>query len=650
MAVVLFHAKLGPFSGGYVGVDIFFVISGFLITSIVVREIANGTFSIADFYERRIRRIFPALFVVIFTSFVIGWFVLTPADYLQFAKSAIKASVFISNIGFNDTAGYFAPAAETQPLLHTWSLSVEEQFYVVAPLVLIGLSRLSSRSRTLVVAAVALASLAWAEWGVRNEWSSAFYFVQSRAWELMTGAVLALGIVPAVRSRAVAEALGLAGLVMIAVAVFAYTEATPFPGVAALLPCLGAALIIHAATSPATFVQRLLASAPVVGIGKISYSLYLWHWPLLAFAVYASDGPLGQHERLALIAIAAVLSVLSWRYVEQPARARAGAASQRRSVFVAGAASIVACAIASQLIVRSNGALWRLSPEAQMFASAATVKLRDDAICNVSRQRGPTERPGCRIGAEAASRPDFILWGDSHALAVAQTFSDTAREMGRQGIYIATGGCPPLFGLEKISARTFAKCQSGASQVEALLGQQHISDIFIIARWGLYAEGTANVNETKVHVRRFVEADEVANREAFTRYLQQTVETLTRAGHRVTLFGPVPELPYNLPSAVVRDIMRGHNFVQTAGAYSQPRAAFDLRQHTVNDALKQLSGQPGVRVFYPGQVLCDDVSCRALDGATPLYIDDDHLSAAGAAKLRPLFEAALATNANSRAP
>lgn len=648
LAVVLFHAKIGPFSGGYVGVDIFFVISGFLITSIVAREIANGTFSIAEFYERRIRRIFPALFVVIVVSFVIGWFVLTPRDYRDFAKSAINAAVFVSNIGFNRTAGYFAPAAESQPLLHTWSLSVEEQFYLVAPLALIGLSRLSARGRMAVLAVLGLASLAWAEWGVRNEWSSAFYLVQSRAWELMIGAAVALGIVQAPKTRGAVEVLGLAGLAMIAVAIFGYTPTTPFPGISALLPCVGAALVILCASSPSTIAQRLLSARPMVGVGKISYSLYLWHWPLLAFAVYAWGEDLGQSERLALIATSIVLSILSWRYVEQPARARAGAIGQRRYVFAAGAASIVACIVGAQAIVRTNGAVWRLSPEAQAFAAETNVKLREVDVCSVSNQNGPQSVQDCRIGASNGKSADFVLWGDSHALAVARTLSDAAKRAGRQGVYVGTGGCPPLLDLDSVAPRAFATCLAGAAEVMALLNDAGIKDVIIFARWGLYAEGTGGANETNVHVRRFVEADQAANRAAFAQALRHTVDALASAGRNVTLFGPVPELPYNLPSAVIRDLMRGHNVLRQDDAYAQPRVAFDERQRTVKAVLGELATHPRIRVFYPDQALCDAMSCKALEQSAALYIDDDHLSAAGAAKLIPMFEAALSPSAPPR--
>ena len=342
LAVVLYHAKVAPFTGGYVGVDVFFVISGFLITSILVKDMNEGSFSFAGFYERRVRRIFPALFTVIFACIAAGWFILTPQDYKEFALSMIYMGGFVSNVFFKRRAGYFGPAAETQPLLHTWSLAVEEQFYVFAPIVLLLLYRFAWKSRGLVLSVLAGLSLVSAAYGVSHELPSAFFYLHSRAWELIAGMLLGLGVVPLVRAQQVAEAMSITGLAMIAWAVFEFTPGTPFPGLAALLPCLGAALIIYSGAVVPTFVSRLLSARPAVFIGKISYSLYLWHWPLLVFAVYEWGVDVGMRERIGLIVLAVVLSILTWAFIEQPARKKSGQRTQRL-VLAAGLAAIAMC-------------------------------------------------------------------------------------------------------------------------------------------------------------------------------------------------------------------------------------------------------------------------------------------------------------------
>ncbi|NOT40687.1 MAG: acyltransferase, partial [Alphaproteobacteria bacterium] len=284
--VILFHGKLGIFPGGFVGVDVFFVISGFLISSILLGEIAHGRFSLAGFYERRIRRILPALITVLAAVMVAGALFFSPQDYVTLAKSAKAAALFYANFHFERQAGYFMPEAETQPLLHTWSLAVEEQFYLIAPLFLWAIARLQRRWQIAAVVAAFVASLAFSVWGTAQGDSSAFYLPYSRAFELLLGTMLAMGLFPAFRSSVVAEAVGAAGLAMIAVAVLFFSASTPFPGYAALLPCVGAAFIIASGARHSTVVARLLSTPAMVFTGKISYSLYLWHWPIFVFAAY----------------------------------------------------------------------------------------------------------------------------------------------------------------------------------------------------------------------------------------------------------------------------------------------------------------------------------------------------------------------------
>jgi peptidoglycan/LPS O-acetylase OafA/YrhL len=394
LAVMLFHARLGVVPGGYVGVDIFFVISGFLISSIIVDGLKQSTFSMAQFYDRRVRRIFPALFTVMAACMAAGWIYLTPADYKNFAISVTSTAVFLSNVSFNRKAGYFAPAASTQPLLHTWSLGVEEQFYAIVPFVLILLYRHAWRTRAPIILGAALLSLGYAAYGVDHEWTSAFYLLPSRAWELLTGMAIAAGIVPAIKWRPAREAAGLTGLAMIAAACLLYTSETHFPGLAALLPCVGTALLIHSGNGnsalPPTAVSRLLSLPALVFTGKISYSLYLWHWPLLAFAEYNWPEAFNTPLRLGLIALAVVLSVLTWRFVEQPARQKS-LPSARRRVFLSGGAAIAAALVTGYAIRLSDGVINRLPPEAREFVHNNPVKIHDEGICQLKEAPGTSE-------------------------------------------------------------------------------------------------------------------------------------------------------------------------------------------------------------------------------------------------------------------
>ena len=299
LPVVLFHFGFSTFAGGFVGVDVFFVISGFLITSLIVVEIDESRFSIVRFYERRIRRIFPALFLVIIVTSIASAIILLPNDLKRYAKSVVAADWFFSNFEFWREAGYFDVDAHQKPLLHTWSLAVEEQFYLIFPPFLLLAARYLRRRYLLIIMPIFVLSLTFSIWAVYAKPSLAFYLTPSRMWEIMLGAWLAL--IPWEAGKRFIPPSGyglltLLGIGMIAYGVFTFSANTPFPGAMALLPCGGAALVIFGGQNHPSMVSRLLATGPLVFVGKISYSLYLWHWPLIVLAAYpfAGETPLSE--------------------------------------------------------------------------------------------------------------------------------------------------------------------------------------------------------------------------------------------------------------------------------------------------------------------------------------------------------------------
>ena len=345
-AVILFHAGFALFSGGFVGVDVFFVISGFLITSIIVEELKTGRFSVVRFYERRARRILPALFTVMAACVPFAYSLLSPDDLKDFAQSLAAICLFASNVLFWGESGYFDTQAELKPLLHTWSLAVEEQFYVVFPLLLLAVWRLGRGVLLALISAIAVASLFTSVDEVRNFPSAAFYLLPSRAWQLLVGALASLVAdrwpsaalrQPAVRLAS--EAFGWGGMAMIVMALFLFDEQTPFPGLNAALPTVGTVLVLLGA-SDRTSVGRMLAWRPLVGLGLISYSAYLWHQPLFAFTKHALLADLPTDLAIVLCAVTIVLACLSWRYVEQPFRDRS--LISRGMVFALSAAGMAA--------------------------------------------------------------------------------------------------------------------------------------------------------------------------------------------------------------------------------------------------------------------------------------------------------------------
>ena len=318
LSVVACHAGLG-LPGGFVGVDVFFVISGYLITRLILKELEQGTFSLAAFWERRVRRILPALFSVTIATVAAGWFLLTPDAYASLGKSVVALGLLSSNMFFWQETGYFQAQAEEKPLLHTWSLGVEEQFYLLVPVFFFLFARRQNMSRAFfLLVPVGIVSFGWSIYGARYA-ASGFYLLPNRAWELLVGTFLAClpttwQIAPP-RGRDLAAAIGLS---LIAIPCIFYDKETRFPGLSAVPPVLGAAFIIWAGDRAGEFpkTSRWLAWRPVVFVGLISYSLYLWHWPLLVFAQYRSAAPLSMTERLAAVAASFAIAVVSWRYVE----------------------------------------------------------------------------------------------------------------------------------------------------------------------------------------------------------------------------------------------------------------------------------------------------------------------------------------------
>jgi len=325
LPVIFFHAGFQVFSGGFVGVDVFFVISGYLITSIILAEKQAGKFSLINFYERRARRILPALFVVMFTSLLLAWLFLLPGDMKIFSQSLVAISAYVSNIFFWRATGYFAPNAEINPLLHTWSLAVEEQYYLLFPIFLSMIGKLRKQWILGLLALVAIISFEIAQWGSLNQPTPNYYLLPSRAWELLIGSLIGFYLFTKDSNKNKTEKIGqllsLIGLLLIIYAVCAFDKRTPFPGSYALIPTIGTALIILFAT-PQTIVGNLLGRKFLVGIGLISYSTYLWHQPLFAFARYNSIEEPSKVILGGLAGVSLVLGYFSWKYVETPFRNR----------------------------------------------------------------------------------------------------------------------------------------------------------------------------------------------------------------------------------------------------------------------------------------------------------------------------------------
>jgi peptidoglycan/LPS O-acetylase OafA/YrhL len=632
LPVVFLHYRIWPFRGGFVGVDVFFVISGYLITQLIEAERSEGRFSLACFYERRMRRILPALFAMLAVVTVVAVFVLFPVDLVRYAHSLLATALFGSNFEFWRESGYFDVIAEEKPLLHLWSIAVEEQFYLVFPAVLLLLARVSRRARIAAVGAIFALSLSYAVWGVAHASSATFYLLPGRAWELMLGALLALGAAPRLKGWWIANGLSAVGLLLIAAAIFLYAKDTPFPGLAALAPCVGAALIILAAAPGTTGVGALLAAPPLVFVGRISYSLYLWHWPLYVLVRYFDFRDPPPLEIAALLALSVLLAILSWRFVEQPFRG-AKLRIARPRLLAGGSAAMGLCAVLALFLLTDDGMPGRLDPRTRaILAEQDDHEPRIDTCFGLS----PNDvRDGrlCRIGMKNGT-PSFLLWGDSHADAILPAVDEVATREGRTGLFAGGHSCPPLLDVTTPSP----ECRSFNARVLALASRPEVREVILEARWAKYAEGSTYGNEPQGRVvLTDGESDEAYgqdNHAVFARGLERTVKALT--GKKVVIVASVPEIGWPVPAVLAREALSDETRI------SPPReAAYFDRQRFVLATLSRLKRDEGVSVVYPHEVLCRNGACAVSLNGKPLYRDEHHLSVFGAHQLSPLFSAAL---------
>lgn len=612
LAVVLHHLSAPLVPGGYVGVDVFFVISGYLITRIISREMEEGTFTFARFYERRARRIFPALFAVLAVTLVAGYFLLLPSDYAGTLRGALGTLFFASNVVFwrDMAAGYFAATdAGLNPLLHTWSLAVEEQFYVFFPVLLLLCYRYFRRHIVLILVACATVSLAGAALLVQSKSVAVFFLSPFRAWELLAGSLLAFHAVPAIRSRAVRELAAGAGLLAILVACFVYDGNTTFPGLAALAPVLGAAAVLLAGASGPTFTSRLLQWRPVLYIGLISYSLYLWHWPLIVLVRYAMGmAPITAYIPVLMVASLALAS-LSYHFIEQPFRR--GPVITRRFIVTSSALCASVLALVSGIGLMRGGFAERFTPEVVQLDKARSPQIP------YRKCDGSTVGAGCLLGrAEGAAT--MLLWGGSHLLAWAPALNTTLASLDIRAVFAYSSACPPMLGVDN-AIKAICPAQNRAIK-DYLLANPDIKTVLMSAYWSAYFKDDGPLSAAAGE-------PPAAGTRAAQAALISTIQWLHDNRRQVVLVGPVPVYETSVPMALALEKATGRALLHSSlSEQRQKHASF----FEVIDSAKR--GDGSFRFLDPIQWLCAE-ECMVMKDGTPLYRDAHHLSIAGAMAL-----------------
>lgn len=593
--VVLFHAGIDAFSGGFVGVDVFFVVSGYLITSLIVADVRAGRFSIAHFYERRARRILPALFTMMFVSAAVAPLVMPTGDLEWFGDSIAAVALFGSNILFARQSGYFERAAETNPLLHAWSLAVEEQFYIVYPLLLLALMRRAGDRFGLALVLLAIFSFVASVLETIAGSIAAFYLAPYRAWELLAGAVVALGMVPSIASRPGREVAALTGLALIAIAVFSFSPHTPFPGLAALLPCVGTLLILHAGDSGLVTLNRVLGRPLLVRTGLISYSLYLWHWPLFVFTERYLQRPLGGAEAVGAITLSLLLAVLSWRFVERPFRRHTPAGVRTRRVLGAAAAATL-LGVALGLF---GPDLWMASGVRPVAFAAPAIRAREDyrdGNCFLGERQTYDDwakREPCTIGD--AKRPTVLIWGDSFAAHYVPGLLRMTGDSPWHFVQYSGYSCPPVRGVRVPWA---PNCHGLNERIEDVMRRHPPMAVMLVARWERYW-----------------------GRSVYAPKLQETLRFLKDRGLYVVLVGQGPSFEFESPPEYV---------FRTGRTTARSKDA-----EAINHDLRRLNGYD---VFFdPTTVLCEGGECVVKEGDEFLFWDSGHLSSYGSARLTSHF-------------
>lgn len=619
MPVILFHAGFQIFSGGFVGVDVFFVISGYLITTILLSELEQGNFSIVNFYERRARRILPALFFVMACSLPFAWLWLLPQDMLSFSQSLIAVSLFGSNILFWRTSGYFDTATELKPLLHTWSLSVEEQYYVFFPLLLLLAWRLGKKLIGVSIVLIAFASLLLAQYLSATKPMAAFYLLPTRAWELMIGALVAFYYTEhnINRHKPMHSQLGgLLGFALICYSIFSYDKQTPFPSIYALAPTAGAALII-AFNTKHTLVGRLLGSKPFVGIGLISYSAYLWHQPIFAFAKYLFSTEPSRPVMAILVVISIAVAWLTWRFLERPFRNQRKLS--RQTIFITSAVFS-----AFFIFIGFSG------HQSDGFKNRDSMRMYDDLDWNIQKlgyipcKKELTENePKLNFCYGETLKPNAMLVGDSHA---EDKFYGISRNIkGYQWQLVANASCPPLKDVYTVSVdktecyqryikifdylKTATEVKlvvlsfSHAYPLDKLIAADHVARKFRV-------EDEVIVDQTNKQLNKI---------DAFYGGLDRTVAFLEQLGKQVVVLVDVPELTY-----FPKDCLRAKDMCEFN------RMDVLNRQVVHRDRLEELKRHhPNLAIYDPLEQYCHGAMCNIIIDGRTAYRDSHHLSLYG---------------------
>lgn len=603
LGVVFCHAELG-LKGGYTGVDVFFVISGYLIIQRIEKDIREGTFSLIDFWERRLRRIFPALFVMLVATLVAGWCLLWPDEYESLGKSMVGVVTMTSNVLFWQETGYFASNAELKPLLHTWSLALEEQFYLVIPLLMLAVARCRSTMRFIqVLSILVIGSLLLSIYGAIYHPSATFYLLPTRVWELAAGAILALSTQRQF-PRSIQTLVVIVAFTGIALPYILYTDETVFPGLAAVPLVAATCLLIRLGESCDAISHRILRIPVIVFVGQVSYSFYLWHWPIFAFARHHHGAQIPVETRCVLVLLSFVIAIASWRLIENPVRNKQVLAT-RKGIFGAAGVAMLALLFGGTMIYSRGGFDDRMSDAVLAFEETG----KPDYKWTCEHFLGDVPG-GLKLLGNQKGRPRLLVWGDSHAMAVLPAIDDLCRERNMTAVAAAHSSTAPILDY--------------FIQEEYGLNEASISFNYAVAEYAV----SSGVKSVLLASTWWYLQNDVVGWEA----LKATIQKLRSRGIAVYILKTVPSFPFDVRRTLVK-----------RSYWSQPIADIAISKEAYlsqspfmgrDDELREAGADIidfGDFIFGNSEVF------QPFDEHGCYYYDHHHLSPYGARKLKNAF-------------
>ena len=642
LAVVFYHAEFlfmgaKPFQGGYIGVDVFFVISGYLITSIILKDLSSNQFSFLKFYERRIRRILPALFTVMLSSVPFAWIYMSPKAMTEYAGSIISALLFSSNFWFYSADNYWAESSALKPFLHTWSLGIEEQFYIIFPVILILIWRFARNYMTSCFVILFLFSLLLADFESLRHPQFTFFLLPARAWELLAGVILAkLELKSGRRSYPVlVSTMPAIGLCLIIYSIAFFNDTTRHPSFITLIPIVGTMLLIWFCKN-GEMISSVLGSRALVAVGLVSYSFYLWHQPVFSF-IRIYNGKLDQYDKLTCIMLSFALSIVTYFFIERPCRKMHQISLK---TFMFGIKVSFFILLSGQAYIYTNKGF----PDRFPFSKNLWETLQEsgyEKICKVSGDEEELfKNRYCKIG-DINSIPKFLLIGDSHALSMLNLFNRLALQQKKGGLFLFRSGCPPLLNVYVNRGSSSAKkCIKMNNEAFQMAKDGKISHLFFIARWDYYIDTPDT--DSHQHIRAASDKNEFSSKTSSLVFNEKFIETLNIYGNTNTKIIIMLQVPHQNEHPM--DIYKN--------AYSgkKNRIEIELTSHSVsiedhikrqavpNKIIVEASKKfKNVFIIDPTKVLCLE-KCLVGDMNHSFYFDKDHLSGVGADKLASLFE------------